>query len=145
MNDDLEQYEKFPCILKLKLKSGEVKFPRATRFHYDPISTFRAVERSENDFRPISRDDFRSYFELGRKRKVRGRNEDITSNPRYYGVSTSTSKEKIEQLMKFPNPNKKMARGYVMDCGGPECTEGDHVCWWLFENADVSNFELVEE
>lgn len=44
--------------------------------------------------------------------------------------------------MKFPNPNKKMAEGYVYKEGGPQETKGQHVCWWLYKDADVSGFKL---
>lgn len=49
--------------------------------------------------------------------------------------------------MKFPNPHKKMAVGYVYKEGGPQETnhKAQHVCWWLFENADISNFKIEEE
>jgi hypothetical protein len=44
--------------------------------------------------------------------------------------------------MKFPNPNKKMAIGYVYKEGGPQDTKDQHVCWWLYEGADVSGFKI---
>lgn len=47
--------------------------------------------------------------------------------------------------MKFPNPHKKMAGGYVYSEGGPQETKDDHVCWWLYEAADVSGFKLMGE
>ena len=47
--------------------------------------------------------------------------------------------------MKFPNPKKKMAVGYVYSEGGPQCTEEEHVCWWLYDGTDVSGFKLMEE
>ena len=46
--------------------------------------------------------------------------------------------------MKFPNPKKKMAAGYVYSEGGPQHTVDQHVCWWLYEGADVSGFKLME-
>ncbi len=49
--------------------------------------------------------------------------------------------------MKFPNPKKKMAVGNVYKEGGPQETNSiqQHVCWWLFEDADVSGFKIEEE
>lgn len=46
--------------------------------------------------------------------------------------------------MKFPNPHKKIAKGYVYCEGGPQETKDQHVCWWLYENVDLSGFELIE-
>ena len=46
--------------------------------------------------------------------------------------------------MKFPNPKKKMAAGYVYSEGGPQHTVDQHVCWWLYEGADVSGFKLKD-
>lgn len=48
--------------------------------------------------------------------------------------------------MKFPNPNKKMAVGYVHKESGPQKTteKTQHVCWWLYEDADVSGFQIEE-
>ena len=51
----------------------------------------------------------------------------------------------MEQKMKFPNPNKKMAKGCVYKEGGPQETKDQHVCWWLYEDADVSGFILEED
>ena len=72
-----------------------------------------------------------------------GRN--IENDPHYYGVSSFLKKEIVEQIMKFPNPKKKMAVGYVYCEGGPQDTNDQHVCWWLYEGADVSGFELMGE
>lgn len=47
--------------------------------------------------------------------------------------------------MKFPNPRKKMATGYVYQEGGPQHTKDQHVCWWLYEAADVGKFQLMED
>lgn len=47
--------------------------------------------------------------------------------------------------MKFPNPKKKLAAGYVYSAGGPQDTREEHVCWWLYTGADVSGFKLIEE
>ena len=142
---DAALYMRFPCVFRDKLVNNELKFPQNTRFVYDKILTYRAVERKKDDVSPITREDFRSYFELGKKPKPRGVSKDILSDPTYYGVSSFLNQRRVEQLMKFPNPNKKMASGYVYDEAGPEYTKEDHVCWWLFEDADVSGFRLIEE
>ena len=63
-------------------------FPPNTRFAYEKIFTYRAVERKKEDFSPITREDFRSYFELGKKPKPRGVERDILADPTYYGVSS---------------------------------------------------------
>ena len=145
MANETALYMKFPCVLRDKLLNGELHFPPNTRFAYEKIFTYRAVEREKEDFSPITREDFRSYFELGKKPKPRGVKRDILADPTYYGVSSFLNQKRVEQLMKFPNPNKKMASGYVYDKAGPEYTNEDHVCWWLFEDADVSGFSLIEE
>ena len=53
----------------------------------------------------------------------------------------------VEQLMKLPNPHKKMAEGFIHQEGGPQHTEPKrgHVCWWLYENADTSSFKIKKE
>ena len=134
---------KFPAVLRDKLLSNEIEFPDTTKFEYDKLFTYRAVERTPDDYREISLDDFKSYYQL--KKKVRGVKRDISTDPHYYGVSSFLKKEIVEQLMKFPNPRKKMASGYVYSEGGPQDTKDEHVCWWLYEDADVSGFKLIEE
>lgn len=137
---------KFPAILRDKLLNNEIELPDTTQFEYDELYTYRAVERVEDDNREVSLEDFRSYFELKKKPKTpRGMQGDITKNPRYYGVSSFLKREIVEQKMKFPNPKKKLAAGYVYSGGGPQNREDQHVCWWLYEGADVSGFKLVKE
>lgn len=144
-----ELYMKFPVILRNKLLNKEIELPDTTKFDYEKILTYRAVERKIDDNSKITLEDFKSYFELGKKPKCpRGVNkENLIKNPHYYGVSTFLKREIVEQKMKFPNPNKKMAVGYVHKEGGPQETKKDqqHVCWWLYSDADVSGFELMEE
>ena len=60
-------------------------------------------------------------------------------------VSTFTNKEIIEFNMKFPNPHKKMAAGYVHCEGGPQETKDEHVCWWLYKDVDLSSFRIMED
>ena len=100
---------------------------------------------NRDDFRPVTSDDFKSYAELGRRRK-RGQTYDVNS-PNYYGVSCFVRKEIVENLMGFPNSHKKIAAGYVFCQGGPQQSNeaAGHVCWWLFENADLSGFSVTEE
>ena len=137
MSGEDQEYSKFPCILKNKLLSGEIKFPDRTQFKYEDIFAFRAVEREEGDDRPVNRDDFKSYFELGKTPKARGVSKDWSTDPTYYGVSCFTNRKHVEQLMKFPNPNKKMASGFVYSAGGPSYVKHDHICWWLYIDAEI--------
>lgn len=65
---------------------------------YERVLTYRAVERKVEDNREITREDFKSYFELG-----------------------------------------------VYKEGGPQETKDQHVCWWLYQDADVSGFKLRED
>ena len=62
-----EQCMKFPAVLREKLRKKEIIFPDSVQFHYDKIKVYRAVTRGKNDFKEISRNDFRSYYELGKK------------------------------------------------------------------------------
>lgn len=140
-------YQKFPVILRQKLIRNEISFPHNTKFQYEPIKVYRAIERTENDYTSVSRNDFKSYFELGKNPKnMRGTRQDLEKNPCYYGVSTYMSEEPIIQQMHFPNPKKKMAEGYVYMEGGPQQTRlhDGHICWWLYTDADVSGFAIKE-
>ena len=149
MQLDKDLCMKFPAVLRDKLLNGELELPDAAMVDYERIRTYRAVERKIDDYHKITIEDFRSYFELGKKPKKipRGMNTDFTKDPQYYGVSSFMEKEIVELIMKFPSPKKKMAQGYGYKEGGPQYTNVDklHVCWWLYEGADVSGFELVEE
>ena len=135
--------EKFPVILKNKLLNKEIELPDSTKVEYTNILTYRAVERKSDDNHEITREDFKSYFELGKK--PRGFSGNLMKKPEYYGVSSFLKKETVEQTMKFPNPNKKMACGFVYSEGGPQDTneETQHVCWWLYEDVDLSGFKLI--
>ena len=42
---------KFPAVLKEKLLRREIELPDATLFDYEPILTYRAVERKKDDYR----------------------------------------------------------------------------------------------
>lgn len=146
MITEKELFYKFPAVLQNKLLSGEIEFPSATQYTYDKIYTYRAVERSSNDRHDVTLEDFKSYYDLKKVvKKARGLdNYNIEKDPKYYGASSFLKKEIVEQLMKFPNPRKKMAAGYVYCEGGPQLTEDQHVCWWLFDGTDVSGFKILE-
>ena len=146
MQVDKKLCMKFPAVLQNKLLNNEIEFPDTTMFEYEKILTYRAVERNTNDNRKVTLDDFKSYFELKKTPKTpRGMGRNIENDPHYYGVSSFLKKEIVEQIMKFPNPNKKMAVGDVYCEGGPQDTNDQHVCWWLYDGADVSGFELMGE
>ncbi len=149
MQLDKELYMKFPAFLRDKLLNSEIELPNDTEINYEKIQTYRAVEREDDDYHEITMEDFKSYFELGKRPKKipRGMKVDLSKNAQYYGVSSFTKKEIVELKMKFPNPKKKMAQGYVYKEGGPQYTnvKEHHVCWWLYEGADVSGFKLMEE
>lgn len=136
---------KFPAVLRDKLLNKEFELPDTTLVDYEKMLTYRAVERQPDDSHEVTIEDFKSYFELNKKPKSpRGMKTDFLKDPHYYGVSSFLKREIVEQKMKFPNPNKKMAIGYVCKEGGPQHTKGEHVCWWLYVNADVSSFKLEE-
>lgn len=141
MNKEL--YSKFPYVLRNKLIKNEIRFPDSTKFEYDSLYVYRAVVRKRGDNSNVSLEDFKSYFELNKK--PRGVIDNLDENATYYGVSFFLNKEIVKQVMKFPKPNKKLAAGYVFSGGGPQYTKVEHVCWWLYEGADVSNFKLVKE
>lgn len=137
---------KFPVVLREKLLNNQIELPDTTQFEYDSLLTYRAVERRSDDNREVTLEDFRSYFELRKiPKRPRGMVGDIKKDPHYYGVSSFLNREIVEQKMRFPNPKKKMAMGYVYSAGGPQNTDDQHVCWWLYEDADVSGFKLIEE
>ena len=148
MKDNIDALiEKFPVVLREKIKKGELIFPEGTKYIYEPILTYRAIAREKDDFTDVSRDDFKSYFELGKEPKKKPRGIRLENVPEWYGVSSYLKKEIVEQKMNFPNPHKKMASGYVNCKGGPQYTNAKeyHVCWWLFEDADISGYKLVED
>lgn len=142
--------KKFPLALKEKLLNKEIELPDGTQIKYDKILVYRAVARSADDNHEVTLDDFKSYFELGKvpvtpKKKPRGVPKDYMHDPKYYGVSSFTNREIVEQKMKMPNPHKKMICGYVHQDGGPQKTDEEHICWWLFQSADVSGFKLIKD
>lgn len=138
-----ELYLKFPSLLRQKIKNGQVKFPLDTLFQYTPVKAYRCIVREPDDMSAVTRNDFKSYAEEG-KRITRNQVID-SSKPDYYGVSLFRRKEIVENKMKFPNPHKKMAEGFVFQEGGPQRSDKntEHVCWWLYETIDLTGFKIV--
>ena len=132
----------FPAVLQSKIRAGEFSFPENTKFTYETISAYRCIF-SQEEQRQITREDFRSYAELGKKPK-RGQVFDV-NKPDYYGVSLFTSKEELYVKMNLPRKGVLIALGNIYQEGGPQWTNGGHICWWLYENADVSSFQYVTE
>jgi len=144
MSDEKEvNYEKFPAILKKKLEAGVISFPPETKFTYNSMIAYRAVARNIDDFSPVSRKDFKSYAEEGRKRTRKQLIDE--NNATYYGTSLFLERGIVENIMKFPNPNKKIACGSVSQEKGPCLVneETKHVCWWLFDNVCLDDFKIV--
>ena len=50
---------KFPEVLKQKLLKREIELPDLVQIEYEPILTYRAVQRNEDDYSPITREDFK--------------------------------------------------------------------------------------
>jgi len=118
-----ELYMRFPVNFREKLLDGSVVFEEGTKVEYEKILVYRAVERRKDDYRPVDKSDFKSHFELGKK--VRGVPiEKSLSDPSYYSASSFTNQEIVRQLLHFPRPTKKMAKGYVYQEGGPQYTTG---------------------
>ena len=101
--------EKFPSLLRDKLKDGQIQFPENTQFEYMPILGYRMIMREDcNDIR-VTREDFRSHAELGIL--VRGvRPEDI---PEYYGASVYKDKKNWRIYLNFRNPEKFWQEGML--------------------------------
>ena len=73
--------EKFPEVLRKKIKNREIILPEGTKYDYDRIYTYRAIARNEDDFTDVSRDDFKSYFELAKKPRKMPRGVKIENLP----------------------------------------------------------------
>ena len=147
MRLNIELCMKFPSVLRYKLLNGELDLPESTRFTYEPIYAYRAVEREADNSSPVTRMDFRSYYELKKTPKhPRGlRQEDYEHDAHYYGASCFTNRKIVEQKLNFPNPRKKLAAGYIVQECGAEHTECYHVCWWLYNGTEINTFTLMEE
>lgn len=136
---DKDNYMKFPSILRTKIQAGEFTFPKNTKFEYEPIQGYRGIERKEGDNTPVTRKDFRSYAELKRRRRALN-----TEDPHYYGVSLYLDKGSVENALKFPRIDKKIACGKVYQQAGPiEVNEKTgHICWWLYDNVEIEGFVI---
>lgn len=125
--------------MREKILKGEFSFPDNTCFSYEPIQGYRGIQRRENDFTEVSRKDFMSYAEMN----IRKRGIDI-NDPHYYGVSLFLNKESVENALKFPRTNKKIAVGQVYSEAGPSEVNEDtgHICWWLYDNIEIDGFSI---
>lgn len=67
------------------------------------------------------------------------------ANPFLYGVSLFEDKNALKNAMTM-RPENKVAVGMITQNGGP-CERGEltHVCWWLYEDVDLSSFKIDEE
>ena len=143
-SEQLQHYfEKFPAVLKEKLKNGTLSFPEDTEFDYEPKEAYRGVIRREGEENtPVDLKDMKSYYELGKV--PRGIPVDKL-DPRYFAVSLFKNADMLRQSYNFSNPRKFIVKGYVHKEGGP-CLEGEdsHISWWLFEGVNLSEFEIME-
>lgn len=135
------QEDLFPAILREKMKKGEFTFPTNTEYVYSPITAYRCYFRNDGDDTLLNREDFRSHAELGRVLRGNG-----SSKPEYYGTSLFTSLGTLNNIQSLNKPEKRVAVGNINQESGPisrnelRC----HVCWWLYEKADLSSFEEVK-
>ena len=77
-------YDKFPIVLKDRLKRKQVCFPNDTEFVYKPIEAYRVVVRAKDDKHALDMEDMKSYYERG-KRLPGVKVMDETA-PLYYAV-----------------------------------------------------------
>ena len=144
MQTPTEILNKFPVILRNKLLNKEIEFQDNVMFHYAPIKAYRFIKRKQNDNSGITENDFKSNAELKRK-NIKGTNyEDVTKVPEYYGVSFYENTTMLQIRVNLPPQNRKIIEGYIYQEGGPILKGNDtHICWWLYENADISNFTII--
>lgn len=137
-------YEKFPAVLKERLKNGALCFPVDTEFDYEPKEAYRGIIRKVGEESiPVSITDMKSYYELGKA--PRGASID-ESNPIYFAVSLFKNTDMLKQSYNFSNPRKFIAKGYVYKEGGPSLDgENSHISWWLFNGVNLSKFEILEK
>lgn len=145
MNVSEELLMKFPVIFRDKLRTGEIVLQDEVKFEYEPILAFRCINRKAGDNAAVSRSDFQSNAEL-RRTKIKGITEHPERLPEYYGVSFYQKREELDVRLKLPQKNRKVVKGYIQQEGGPQLQnkKTSHVCWWLYENADVSNFSIED-
>lgn len=136
---------KFPVIFRNKLKSGEIELQDEVKFEYEPILAFRCINRKAADTTAVSRNDFKSNAELGRT-NFKDKTEHPELSTEYYGVSFFQKREELDMRLSLPKKNRKVVKGYIQQEGGPQLrsSKSSHVCWWLYENADVSGFRIVD-
>ena len=91
----------------------------------------------------ITRDDFKSYYELGKKcNKVEA-----------YGVSLFTDFREVQVMMAMPNfrlNHPFIAKGITKsECGEIKYTgknHKSHITWWLYEDSTPeAYFQIIEE
>ncbi len=135
------QEDLFPAFLKEKIENGEFSFPENTEFEYSPITAYRCYFRNDGDNAAPNRDDFRSHAELGRVLRGNG-----SSKPEYYGTSLFTSLGALNNIQSLNKPEKKVAVVSINQENGPISRNEmrRHICWWLYEDADLSSFEEVK-
>lgn len=129
----------FPAVLKEKIRTGEFVFPNETEYKFDLIEAYRCYFRN-NDNRTIDREDFRSHAEKGIRLRGTGNRK-----PEYYGTSLFVSLDELENIESLNKPGKCIAKGLIYDKGGPICKsqKNTHICWWMYEKADVSSFKKI--
>lgn len=138
-----EYYKHFPDYLKSKLLDGTVKLPTHTLFKYSQILAYRCISRQINDNTPFNIYDMRSYYEEGKR--PRGRIID-DNDPFLYSVSLFKNLNELKNILKFPRPQKKIAKGYIYQEGGPQYSDSynSHINWWLFKNVNFDSFIIME-
>lgn len=136
-----ENYLKFPSILREKIGNGEIIFPESAYFVYEPVLAYRGIQRRQDDDSAVTRADFLSYAGKNICRRGISRNDS-----HYYGVSLFLNRVSVENALKFPRKDKKIAVGYVYSAAGPAeiNEETEHVCWWLYENVEIKGFEICK-
>ena len=69
-----------------------------------------------------------------------------SSKPEYYGTSLFTSIGALNNIQSLNKPEKRVAVGSINQESGPILRNDMrcHICWWLYENADLSSFEEVK-
>lgn len=135
---------KFPVIFREKLMNKEVKLQDKVEFEYKNIYAYRCIKRKKQDYSVVTKDDFKSNAELGR-RNIRGEGETLERKPEYYGVSLFQDKTELEMRLKLPKKDRKIAEGNIYQDGGPILRgHNSHICWWLYEDTDISKFKIED-
>jgi hypothetical protein len=90
--------------------------------------------------------DFQSYAQIDMATGRFPRRGMDPNNIEYYGVSLFLTKESVENALKFPRKDKKIAVGCVYEEAGPSELREDtgHVSWWLYDNIDIIGFSIFE-